>query len=480
MSKLELLKHDSVFSYFEEISAIHRGSGDKDAIQQYCIDFANSHNLKYYTDDEQNVVIYKGGTFGLEKAQPVILQGHLDIVCQKTADCKIDFLKDGLDVYVDGDYIKAKGTTLGADNGIAVAMILSILDSNELRHPPIEAVFTTDEETGMYGAKGLDMSVLSGKRMINLDSEEDDCITVSCAGGCDFKVEHETALAIATGTKLTINIEKLKGGHSGVEIHKGRANANIVAGKLLNNLKRKIDFDIISICGGDKANAIPNACKIELCVSDFDSFCKTLNESIKLIELEYGDREKKMQISVDKGECAQFDVMSKDDLNKFICALCCTPNGVLEMSASISGLVETSLNLGILNYSDSKLVMHYGLRSNKSVALDSLSEKMMTFYDTLSFNWECFGHYPPWEYRADSQLRELYKGTYIEQFDKEPRVEALHAGLECGVFASAIDNFDCIAIGPTIYDVHTVNERLSITSAVKIYGTLVKLLAKLN
>ena len=441
---------------------------------------ANSHGLKYYTDDEKNVVIYKGGTFGLENAQPVILQGHLDIVCQKTADCKIDFLKDGLDVYVDGDYIKAKGTTLGADNGIAVAMILSILDSNELRHPPIEAVFTTDEETGMYGAKGLDMSVLSAKRMINLDSEEDDCITVSCAGGCDFKVEQDIPLAIATGTKLTITIEKLKGGHSGVEIHKGRANANIVAGKLLNNLKRKVDFDIILICGGDKANAIPNACKIELCVSDFDIFCKTLNEAIKLIELEFGDREKKMLITVDKGECAQFDVMCKESLNKFICALCCTPNGVLEMSASISGLVETSLNLGILSFSGNQLVMHYGLRSNKSVALDSLSEKMMTFFDMLSFNWECFGHYPPWEYRADSKLRELYKGTYIEQFDKEPRVEALHAGLECGIFASAIENFDCIAIGPTIHDVHTVNERLSITSAVKIYGTLVKLLAKLK
>ncbi len=480
MSKLELLKHDSVFGYFEEISSIHRGSGDKDAISQYCIDFANSHGLRYYTDDEKNVVIYKGGTFGLENAKPVILQGHLDIVCQKTADCKIDFLKDGLDIYVDGDYIKARGTTLGADNGIAVAMILSILDSNELRHPPIEAVFTTDEETGMYGAKGLDMSVLTGKRMINLDSEEDDCITVSCAGGCDFRVDHHISTEIATGTKVTVNIEKLKGGHSGVEIHKGRANANMIAGKMLNDLKNEVAFDIISICGGDKANAIPNACKIELCVKDYDAFCKALNRSIELIKLEYSDREPNMQISFEKGECAQFDVMNNDDLKNFICALCCSPNGVLEMSISIKGLVETSLNLGILNYNGKKLVMHYGLRSNKQVALNSLSEKMTTFFDTLDFNCETFGHYPPWEYRADSQLRELYKGTYIEQFDKEPRVEALHAGLECGVFASAIDGFDCIAIGPTIYDVHTVNERLSITSAVKIYGTLVKLLAKLK
>ena len=480
MSKLEILKHEGVFHYFEELSSIHRGSGDMEAISQYCIDFAKSHGFKYYTDSERNVVIYKDGTLGLENAKPVILQGHLDIVCQKTPDCKIDFLKDGLDIYVDGDYIKARGTTLGADNGIAVAMVLAILDSNDLRHPPIEAVFTTDEETGMYGAKGLDMSVLSGRRMINLDSEEDDCITVSCAGGCDFRVAQKLSTSIATGTKVTINIEKLTGGHSGVEIHKGRANANIVAGKLLNNLNRRTDFDIISICGGDKANAIPNACVIELCVSDYDAFCKELNATIELIKLEYLDREKKMLITVDKGECAQFDVIDKDDLKKFICALSCTPNGVMEMSATINGLVETSLNLGILSFKDGELIMHYGLRSNKQLALDSLSEKMMTFFDALSFDFECFGHYPPWEYRADSQLRELYKGTYIEQFDKEPRVEALHAGLECGVFASAIDGFDCIAIGPTIYDVHTVKERLSITSAVKIYGTLVKLLAKLK
>lgn len=480
MSKLEILKHEGVFRYFEELSSIHRGSGDMEAISQYCIDFAKVHGFKYYTDSEKNVVIYKDGTLGLENAKPVILQGHLDIVCQKTADCKIDFLKDGLDIYVDGDYIKARGTTLGADNGIAVAMVLAILDSNDLRHPPIEAVFTTDEETGMYGAKGLDMSVLSGKHMINLDSEEDDCITVSCAGGCDFRVTQKLDTNIATGTKVTINIEKLTGGHSGVEIHKGRANANIVAGKLLNNLNRKTQFDIISISGGDKANAIPNACYIELCVSDYNAFCEELNSSIELIKLEYGDREKKMQITVDKGECAQFDVIAKEDLKKFICALTCTPNGVMEMSASIDGLVETSLNLGILKYENGELIMHYGLRSNKQVSLHSLSEKMMTFFDTLSFNFECFGHYPPWEYRADSQIRELYKGTYIEQFDKEPRVEALHAGLECGVFASAIDGFDCIAIGPTIHDVHTVNEKLSITSAVKIYGTLVKLLAKLK
>ena len=480
MSKLEILNDKRVFHYFEEISSIHRGSGDMEAISRYCIAFADAHSLKHYTDSSRNVVIYTKGTKGFENSEPVILQGHLDIVCQKTDDCEIDFLTDGLDIYVDGDYIKAKGTTLGADNGIAVAMILAILESDDIAHPPIEAVFTTDEETGMYGAKALDMSVLKGKRMINLDSEEDDCITVSCAGGCDFRVSHKLEFVEVEGTKVTLSLSGLLGGHSGVEIHKGRANANTVVGKLLNNLKKHADFDIITICGGDKANAIPNACTVEFCVSDSDSFEAELKKAVELINHEYLDRENNMSLTYTKGDVATYSVLAKDDCKKFIAAICCTPNGVLEMSAGIEGLVETSLNLGILNIKNETLTMHYGLRSNKQVALESLSEKMDTFFDMLDFTHYCFGHYPPWEYRADSALRDLYIETYKQQFDKAPRVEALHAGLECGIFASAIEGFDCIAIGPTINDVHTVKEKLSITSASRIYATLVKLLAKMK
>jgi len=480
MPKLENLNPERVFHYFEEISSIHRGSGDMEAISQYCIEFAKSHGLRYYADADKNVVIYKDGSNGYENSEPVILQGHLDIVCQKTADCDIDFLKDGLNIYVDGDFIKARGTTLGADNGIAVAMVLSILESDSIAHSPIEAVFTTDEETGMYGAKGLDMSVLKAKRMINLDSEEDDCITVSCAGGSDFKVTQKLNFKKSEGTKVTVAFDGLMGGHSGVEINKGRANANIVAGKFLNHLHRKTLFEIININGGDKANAIPVKCCVELCVKNLDENIAIINESLELIKLEYSDREKKMNISVDVSESGIFDVISLDDTKKLICALSCTPNGVLEMSKSIDGLVETSLNLGVLKIDNDVLTIHYGLRSNRQISLRTLEEKMMTFYDNLSFKWECFGHYPPWEYRENSKLRELYKKTYVEQFDKEPRVEALHAGLECGIFASAINDFDCIAIGPTIFDVHTVNEKLSITSTTRIYSTLVKLLAKMQ
>ena len=329
MPKLEILNDKRVFHYFEEISSIHRGSGDMEAISRYCIAFADAHSLKHYTDDNKNVVIYKKGTKGYENSAPVILQGHLDIVCQKTEDCDIDFLTDGLDIYVDGDYIKAKGTTLGADNGIAVAMILAILESDDIAHPPIEAVFTTDEETGMYGAKALDMNVLKGKRMINLDSEEDDCITVSCAGGCDFRVSHKLGFEKVQGEKVTLTLTGLLGGHSGVEIHKGRANANTVIGKLLNHLGKNSDFDIITICGGDKANAIPNACTVEFCVEDFNTFEAKLAESIELIKLEYLDREKLMLLSYTREAQGEYDVISKEDCKKLIAALTCTPNGVL-------------------------------------------------------------------------------------------------------------------------------------------------------
>lgn len=266
MAKLDSLKPLNVFKYFEEICNIPHGSENMDAISEYCVKFAENHSLKYIRDDANNVIIFKSATDGYENAEPVILQGHLDMVCQKTEESNIDFMKDGLDLYVDGDFVKAHGTTLGADNGIAVAMILAILESDEISHPEIQAVFTTDEEIGMVGAGKLDMSVLTAKKMINLDAEEDDAITVSCAGGSDFKAVIPVNRVKQTGTKITVTLKGLKGGHSGVEIDKGRVNADVLAGRFLNHMSNIADFDIIAINGGDKGNAIPNLCRIELCV----------------------------------------------------------------------------------------------------------------------------------------------------------------------------------------------------------------------
>ncbi len=478
MSKLENLAPHRVFHYFEELSSIHRGSGDMEAVSQYCVNFAKEHNLKYYTDRLNNVVIFKDGTCGYENSQPVILQGHLDMVCQKTADCTIDFLKDGLDIYVDGDFVKAKGTTLGADNGIAVSMVLAILESDDIAHPPIEAIFTTDEETGMYGAKALDMSILKGKRMINIDSEEDDCITVSCAGGSDFRAEKAIERTTKTGDKVTITLKGLRGGHSGIEINSGKLNANKVMGKALSSLSDKVDFEIISISGGDKPNAITNRCEVELCVNgDYE---EKLNTVLSNVKVEFVDAEKDLEFELIIEKNHECETIGKELTKHITEILAITPNGVIEMSKNIENLVETSLNFGVLYTDENNLVLHFALRSNKKSGLSKLENDMIEFFRKYDFEIETFGHYPPWEYRENSPLRDMYKDLYCEVFKKAPRVEAIHAGLECGVFASQVEDFDCIAIGPNIFDAHTVNERLSIKSTQVVFDIIVKLLAKMQ
>ena len=480
MPALENLNPNRVFYYFEKISSIPHGSGDMDAIAKFCTDFAIEHNLKYIRDEANNVIIYKNGTVGYENSEPLILQGHLDMVCQKTEDCNIDFEKDGLELYVDGDFVKARGTTLGADNGIAVAMVLSVLESNDIAHPPIEAVFTTDEETGMIGARALDMSVLQGRRMINLDSETEDIVTVSCAGGSDFVVNIPLETKKICGTLITLDIKGLQGGHSGVEINKNRVNANMIAGRVLNELKSQFDYDIISINGGDKSNAIPNRCIVKLCARDFDSLVLSAQKSLDIIKNEIADREPNFAPEIlvgDKGEYAALDTKIN---NKIIYTLLCVPNGVTEMSASIDGLVQTSLNLGVLMTNADNIILHFALRSNKKSALAFLEQRLAAFFDNLELKYETFGHYPPWEYRSDSVLRELYCDIYSEHFGSLPRIKAIHAGLECGVFASAKQDFDCVSIGPEMHDVHTTRERLSVSSTENVYSLIIKILEKLK
>ena len=474
------LNPERVFYYFKQISDIPRGSGNCKGMALYCRNFAINHNLKYVKDDANNVVIFKNGTKGYENSQPVILQGHTDMVCQKTDAATTDFINKGIELFVEGDFLKAKETTLGADNGIAVAMILAILESDDIPHPPIEAVFTSDEEIGLIGAGALDKSILSAKKMINLDSEEDDTVTVSCAGGCHFLAKTPVEYQEKNGTKITLTLKGLKGGHSGIEINNNRVNADILTGRFLNHIKNTSDFDIININGGDKDNAIPNKCIIELCVADVDLFIKNAEEYLNIIKAEISDREGDFVFTFDVGEKASYKVLSESIKNKLIFILTCVPNGVLEMSAGIKDLVQTSLNLGILKIENNALSCHFGLRSNKKSGLAFLVEKLTAFFDSVNFEISTNGHYPPWEYKEASQLREIYKDVYTEYFGKKPKIEAIHAGLECGVFADAIEEIDCISIGPALYDVHTVNEKLSISSTENVFNILLKILEKLQ
>ncbi len=465
---------ERVFYFFDEICKIPHGSGNMNAIAEYCVNFAKNHNLKYIRDNANNVIIYKPSAN--YPVDTVILQGHLDMVCQKDNEIDIDFLKQGVATYRDGDFLKAKNTTLGADNGIAVAMILALLESDNLCLPSIEAVLTTDEEIGMIGAKELDTSLLKGKRMINIDSEDDGVLTVSCAGGSDFSVFLPITRTDKSATQISVTLKGLKGGHSGVEIDKKRVNANTLAGRFLNYMKNRCDFDIISINGGDKSNAIPNNCQITLCSTDAQKFETFANDYLNVIKSEISAREPYFTYSVSVENDGVFSVLNKDDI---ISILVGAPNGIIEMSAEIENLVETSLNLGILATKENEISLQFALRSNKQSALDFLEEKLQSFFHLYPCKTQIGGKYPTWEFKENSDLQKLYCETYFEKTGKQPKVEAIHAGLECAVFSYAIKGLDCIAIGPTILGAHTTEERLSVSSSEKIFGILIGVLKKL-
>lgn len=478
MNILNELKPKAVFKYFEEICAIPHGSQNQEQISEYCASFAKKNNLKYIKDNANNVIIFKDGTKGYENADPIILQGHIDMVCQKDEDSTINFETDGLEIYIDGDFIKANGTTLGADNGIAVAMIMTILESDTIPHPPIEAVFTTDEEIGMIGASALDTSVLKSKKMINLDAEEGHILTVSCAGGSDFRFILPIAKKTANGTRVILQLKGLKGGHSGVEIDKGRVNASILMGRILNYLENNIPFDILTINGGTKGNAITNANTTEIICQDPQNLVKIANEYFGIIKAEISTREGGALLEIKTEDTDEYTVLTDTCKEKLIYMLQTLPNGIIEMSCEIEGLVETSLNLGILETKEDHILMHIALRSNKLSALNYLEDRLTAIAKYNGCSFETGGKYQPWEFKLNSNLQKLYLETFREKFNKEPIVTAIHAGLECAVFSSQIKELDCIAMGPDMFDVHTTKEALSISSTKDIFELLCQILAK--
>ena len=480
MQKLDNLNPSEVFKYFEQLTKIPRESGNMQNVCEYCVNFAKKHSLKFIKDNYNNVVIFKKASVGYEDAEPVILQSHLDMVCQKDIGREFDFKNNAIDIYVDGDFIKANGTTLGADDGIGVAMMLAILSNDNISHPPIEAVFTSDEEIGMIGASNISFNNLKGKRMINLDSGDEKTVTVSCAGGSDFKMVIPISREKRSGTSITFSVNGLKGGHSGVEINNNSINANILLGRILYHMKKILKFSIIGINGGDKGNAIPVTCTAEIFTEDKNLFISALEEYAKVIKGEISDREEGFNLRIKSTSNGEFDVMDDLSAEKIIFTLLCVPNGVQEMSATIDNLVETSLNLGILKTNSDTVQLLFTLRSNKTTSLEFLEERLITFVNCIKCKFETGGHYPPWEFNNDSRLLSIYKALYEEKFRNRVKTEAIHAGLECGVFSAGINNFDCISIGPNAFDIHTTRERLSISSTKNIYELILKLLENLR
>ncbi|MEE1012168.1 MAG: aminoacyl-histidine dipeptidase [Acutalibacteraceae bacterium] len=472
MRILDGLKPDKVFEYFENISAIPRGSHNTEKIRNYCVKFAEERNLNYKTDDAGNIVIYKPAC-NSESTEPVIIQGHLDMVWEKNDSSNINFETDGLELIVEDDFIRANGTTLGGDDGIAVAMGLALLDSKDISHPPLEVLFTADEEVGMSGAEGLDSSILNGKRMINLDSEAEDVLWVSCAGGVRADINFNASFIPNTKNAYTITVSGLHGGHSGAEIHKGYANANKVMGKLLSKVLKKCSFDICSINGGTMDNAITREC---VCViSSDENVCDIISDIYEGFINEYKINDPEIKISVSKSE-KYMKSMDSEFTKAFITFLNELPSGVISMSKDIEGLVETSLNLGKLKTEDDNISFVFSLRSGK----DTEKAKLCNVISEICKNHNCEisfrSSYPAWEYKKESMLRDTMISVYREMYGKELKVTAIHAGLECGIFCGKIDGLDCVSLGPDMYDIHTPEERLSISSCRRVWEFLLRVL----
>ncbi len=466
MSVLGNLEPKSVFGYFEDICKIPHGSGNMDKISQFCVDFAKEHGLEYIQDDMKNVIIIKEATPGYEDVEPLILQGHLDMVCDKRPDKEKDFLTEGIDVCTDGETVWADGTTLGGDNGIAVAYGLALLADKELQHPRLEVVLTVDEETGLYGAEAIDMSMLKGKKLINLDSEEEGIFTVGCAGGLTLGCDIPMFTEEVEGMVYELKVTGLLGGHSGAEIHKGRANANVVLGRVLRVLDNAIGVDIVKMAGGAKDNAIPRNAYAEILISEENQ--AKLEEIVKeqeaILKNELHASDADVALVLEKKGTATIQVLDATSKISAIHALNNIPNGIQAYSMDIEGLVETSLNMGIMTQDSESLKMSFAVRSSVESAKNYLTDRVIMFIDMLGGTCDIKGDYPGWAYRPESDLRETFIRVYREMYGKEPVVEAIHAGLECGLFTKKIDDLDSISIGPNMYNVHTSEETLEVGS----------------
>ncbi len=477
MQVLEHLEPKKVFSLFEAMCAIPHGSRNTKAISDWCVAFAKERGLEYHQDASNNVIIIKPAAPGYEDDQPIILQGHLDMVCQKISGCPKDMDREGLDLAVDGDYVYAKGTTLGSDDGIAVAMAMAVLDDKELPAPRIEAVFTTDEEIGLLGATALDVSPLKGRKMINLDSESEGIFTVSCAGGNTTACILPVVRAAFAGTALEITLGGLTGGHSGAEIHKGRANSNMLMGRILRALAQKTQMRIQSVDGGLKDNAIPVETRAVVVVSDAQAAHQVARDMERILQNEYRTTDAGLFVKAEIAESAglPLDLPSTESV---ICMLQCLPNGIEAMSADIPGLVQTSLNMGILATDEDTVQASYSVRSSVDSQKEMLKDRLSCLMEQLGGRVEFSGEYTGWQYQEQSPLRELMVEIFRDQYGKDPKIEAIHAGLECGIFAGKIPGLDCVSLGPDLLEVHTPREKMSISSVQRVWRFLLEVLKR--
>ena len=486
---IEKLYPEKVFHYFAEISKIPRASKKEKEISDWLVKFAKERKLKVIQDEHYNVIIKKKATEGYEDFSPLILQGHMDMVWEKNKDTEFDFSTQGIELVIDGDFLKANGTTLGADNGIAIAYALAILDSDDIKHPALEVVITTDEEDGMSGVANLDFDEFDGKTLINLDTEEYGEVYVSSAGGTrtETKFIFETKKIGNGYTPISIEVKGLSGGHSGAEIHKNLGNSIKILSEVLYHLSKRYEMSLIHIDGGGKVNAIPREAVAEIAVKldgdSIDEFKKLAELAFENILKDFKVSDKSPILAIEKIEEKNLGISLGDTLN-IINFLHEVPNGVLEMSKHIEGLVETSINIGFISTEivdgNVKIRIKSLARSMANDPLNKLVEEITDLTRKHDANIKIAASNPSWEYKEDSKIRELIAKSFKEITGNEPVIKAIHAGLECGVFTQNIKGADVVSIGPNIYGAHTPEERMDIRSVGETWEWLLKILENYN
>ena len=477
--RLSQLKPKDVFEYFEELTKIPHGSGDTKQISDYCAGVIREAGLSCTQDAMGNLIAVKEASEGYENIPTVMLQGHLDMVNEKTTSSAHDFSKDALDLRIDGDWISAKDTTLGGDDGIAVAYMLAILLNPNLRHPRLECVFTVDEEVGLLGANGLDVSGCRAKYLINLDNEEEGVFISSCAGGVRVDQILPIQRMERTGRQYEIRMDHLTGGHSGSEIHKGHGNANLLMGRLLFELGQKLEqgFGLIACDGGQKDNAIPRSAAARVVTdADPETFRTAVRGIADTLKKEYRYTDPDMEAETEECPEGAVQALTPSSQMKVLFLLRMEPNGVQAMSSAMEGLVETSLNLGIMKMEEEEFRACFSVRSSVESAKQDLVNRLTLLSEFLGGDVSLHGDYPGWEYQPESRLRERMLATWKDLFHTEAKVEAIHAGLECGLLLGKMPKLDAVSIGPDMKGVHTPQERLSISSTRRCYEFLVRLL----
>ena len=479
--KITGYKPEKLFHFFEDISAIPRGSANEKAISDYLVAFAEERNLWYHRDALFNVIIKKPASAGAKEKPAVMLQGHTDMVCEKLAGVAHDFTTDPLDLIIKDGVLSANGTTLGGDNGAAVACMLAILDDDTLTHPALECVFTTQEEIGLNGAEALDKSLLSARTMINLDSEDEGVATVSCAGGLRFGLTRPITRSKKEGMLLHLEATGLLGGHSGTDINKEHQNANLLMARMINHLFHNTDALLVDFNGGTKDNAIPRETSATLFYSD-EVAAKNAETLALALSADFSSEicpyEPAFQFLVST-ENGTADVISAEDGKAFITAMCLAPNGVQFRNMNLDGFTVTSLNLGIAATDETSASLVFAPRSSVATLMSALKEKLCLLAETFGFEVSMHGEYPGWSFAEVSPIRDVFVQSYKELFHDDLKIEAIHAGLECGLFSDAIPGLDAIAVGPTIRGCHTPDEHLPLDSFERFYELLTDVLKKL-